>query len=211
MCNEARSYISLRHADATELHGVLVALRSEDFLQAVCPCPEPLLAESEPEDGQATPTSQQIKNLMTFGHASWYSWAKMHWGTKWATVRTVVEGDGFIWATIDFAWTAPRPIFDLLVRRGFTVDVLTVCESLEWFEKYSGSGDPDGRLTTYDFMTGDKESRHRKITYKRTREDIRHLHIDALLASPLCSAAVDALSVRSELEQRVKDRYEGDA
>lgn len=208
MPDVARTYVSLRRegGDAADFQRTVAALHSKNFLEAMRPCPADLDGVLHPRSAEAL-TPQHIKNLYTYGHAGEDTWANARWGTKWAEVLRVVEdGDSAVMATIDCAWCAPRPILRMLVAFGFTVSALTVAESLEWHEYFAGSGDPDRRRTSDDIMSDELMSRRRKTTCETIREDITTLSdVDTLLAaSPLSAGELNALSVRTELEDRVK-------
>lgn len=48
-----------------------------------------------------------IRNLIEYGHTTWYDWAIEHWGTKWNAYETEWFPDGVDFLT---AWSNPEPV-----------------------------------------------------------------------------------------------------
>lgn len=57
-----------------------------------------------------------------YGYADWYAFCVAEWGTKWdISYGTIVEeGEGYLIATFDTAWSPPIALIEKLEGHGFT-------------------------------------------------------------------------------------------
>jgi hypothetical protein len=65
-----------------------------------------------------------------YGYADWYSFCVGEWGTKWDISGGVIqeEGDGYIIASFDTAWSPPIALIEKLEGHGFTSVVIDYFE-----------------------------------------------------------------------------------
>lgn len=65
-----------------------------------------------------------------YGYSNWYEFCVNEWGTKWDISGGVIqeEGDGYLIATFDTAWSPPIALMEKLEGHGFT----SVC--IDYFE-----------------------------------------------------------------------------
>ena len=65
-----------------------------------------------------------------YGYSNWYEFAINEWGTKWdingGTIQE--EGDGYLVASFDTAWSPPIALIEKLEGHGFTSVVLDYVE-----------------------------------------------------------------------------------
>lgn len=74
------------------------------------------------------PSSESL--IERYGYADWYSFCVAEWGTKWDISGGVIqeEGDGYIVASFDTAWSPPIGLIEKLEGHGFTS---VVCDYFE--------------------------------------------------------------------------------
>ena len=94
----------------------------------------------EDDDGNRIdrlPTEEEAAELREIGHASWYSWAMVNWGTKWDACETVsIDRDGdTLRLVFDTAWSPPQPVLDKVKEVWPNVDIEGY-----WEEEGGGSG-----------------------------------------------------------------------
>ena len=65
----------------------------------------------EEEQGRA-----RLRAIMETGFASWYSWNRTHWGTKWNSYSFHPVSDDPLQFLFETAWAFPEPIFEALAR-----------------------------------------------------------------------------------------------
>lgn len=65
-----------------------------------------------------------------YGYADWYSFCCGEWGTKWDISGGTIteEGDGYLIATFDTAWSPPIALIEKLEGHGFTSVTLDYVE-----------------------------------------------------------------------------------
>jgi len=109
------------------------------MLQALIPCPQPLLETTAGSYGGSDTISkykgellkfQENLNLKYFGYKNWYDWCIAEWGTKWDIGRVsehdpLVEIDDGDWPTMtlsfESAWSPPIQAYEKLEAMGFII------------------------------------------------------------------------------------------
>lgn len=136
MPNWCNNTMIISHDDPAMIKKACDAWNSGEFLQAMIPCPQPLLDTVSGYVGSVGDDplisykaelheAQQNLNLKYFGHKNWYDWKVANWGTKWdvgAEGNETVDLDGNTFG-VGFcsAWSPPTSAYEKLAEMGFHI------------------------------------------------------------------------------------------
>ena len=130
MPNWCSNVVSITHTDPAQLERALHAYRAGALLQEFVPCPEELLhtesvsyPESDPRHAQQQ--IQEAKNVLEYGHRTWYDWRVANWGTKWDIGGEDCHGEivgDVLQLNFDSAWSPPIDAYTKLEEQGFGIE-----------------------------------------------------------------------------------------
>ena len=132
MPNWCENHLELCHENPKMLAKAKRAIKDGKFFQRFRPCPKALTNTVEGfvgGDEQTKLEKRRAKNVVKYGHESWYSWRYDNWGTKWdlgETQHVSVDGDTLS-ASFDTAWAPPIPFLEYLhTEHGFRYRLMYV-------------------------------------------------------------------------------------
>ena len=169
MPNWCNNDLLIQHMDRAMLEKARDGFNEGKMLQALIPCPEPLLATMAGSYGGGDTISkykgellkfQEKLNVKYFGHKNWYDWCVCEWGTKWDVGRRsehepLAEIDDRDWPTLvvdfDSAWAPPVKAYEKLWEMGFVITAQYFEPGIgfcgEWYEgqdhEYSTDNPPE--------------------------------------------------------------------
>jgi hypothetical protein len=132
MPNWCENHLELQHSDPKMLAKAKRAIRDGRFFQRFRPCPKALTNTVQGFVGgeeQAKLDARRAKNVVKYGHESWYSWRNINWGTKWdiGEIQHVSIEGGTLSASFDTAWAPPTPFLRYLHEKyGFNYRLMYV-------------------------------------------------------------------------------------
>ena len=150
MPNWCENHLELQHTDPKMLAKAKRAIKDGKFFQRFRPCPKALTHTAEGFVGgfeQAKLEKRRAKNVVKYGHESWYSWRCINWGTKWdiGETQSVSIDGGTLSASFDTAWAPPIPLLEYLhTEYGFQYRLMYV-ETGMGFGGIAVPGDSSGR------------------------------------------------------------------
>lgn len=90
-----------------------------------------------------------MRALKQYGHANWYDWSRVNWGTKWNAYNTNRVDE--VTVRFDTAWSAPIPVIDALSKRYPEVEF-----RLRWADEDTGSNTGDIAVKNGEVVKGDR-------------------------------------------------------